>query len=109
MDCENAVALITGAGTGVGLAAARRFAAAGCRVVATVETPDQLPPALQCDPPDTIQGRKDLGRLSAVCPQAMLPEDRESFSFVHEGQPAPVGGAEGGVYHHAAPAMMDPR
>lgn len=42
MDFANAVALVTGAGTGVGLAAARRFVAAGCRVVATVEKPSQL-------------------------------------------------------------------
>lgn len=32
------VALVTGAGSGVGLASAARFAAEGCRVVATVET-----------------------------------------------------------------------
>ena len=31
------IALVTGAGSGVGLAAAERFAAEGCRVVATVE------------------------------------------------------------------------
>jgi NAD(P)-dependent dehydrogenase (short-subunit alcohol dehydrogenase family) len=36
------VALVTGAGSGVGLAAATRFAAEGCRVVATVEKESDL-------------------------------------------------------------------
>lgn len=42
MDFAGAVALVTGAGSGVGLAAVRRFVAGGCRVVATVEKASQF-------------------------------------------------------------------
>ena len=42
MNFGGAVALVTGAGTGVGLAAVRRFVAGGCRVVAAVEKVEQF-------------------------------------------------------------------
>lgn len=42
MRFSNEAVLITGAGSGVGLAAAARFAEEGCRVVATVEKHDDL-------------------------------------------------------------------
>ena len=42
MRFHGEVALVTGAGSGVGLAASARFAAEGCRVVATVEKHEHL-------------------------------------------------------------------
>jgi NAD(P)-dependent dehydrogenase (short-subunit alcohol dehydrogenase family) len=42
MMFDGELALVTGAGSGIGLAAVARFAAEGCRVIATVEKGEQL-------------------------------------------------------------------
>ena len=71
------VALVTGAGRGIGAAVAQRLAASGCRVILTARTSDQL---------DRVRQQIEAGGGAALSIVADLTRDEEVERLVQQAQ-----------------------